>query len=110
MNKKIVNKKIFFELDKFELGVFKDKLKDIQISIKESYCVDIYKIRVSSQEIVRLSTIPFILLGSDKRDKLIEELFNKIYNNVSYGRLGAYYGNMLYEEKFYICIHKNIMI
>jgi hypothetical protein len=110
MNKKSVNKKIFFELDSFELDVFKDKLKDIKISIKESYCVDIYKIRVSSQEIERLSTIPFILLGSDKRDKLIEELFNKIYNNVSYGRLGSYYGNMLYEEKFYICIHKNIMI
>jgi len=102
------NKKIYFELDSFELGVFKDKLKDVKISIKETYCVDIYKIRVSTQEIERLSTIPFTLLGSDKRDKLIEELYNKIYNHVSYGRLGAYYGNMLYESKFYICIHKDI--
>jgi len=59
-------------LDSFELDVFKDKLKDVKISIKESYCVDIYKIRVSSQEIVIISTVPFILLGSDKRDKLIE--------------------------------------
>jgi len=109
MQKKIVNKKICFELDSFELGVFKDKLKDIKISIKESYCVDIYKIRVSSQEIERLSTIPFILLGYEKRDKLIEELFSIIYNNVSYGRIEAYYGNMLYEEKFYICIHKDIL-
>lgn len=94
MNKKIVNKKIFFELDKFELDVFKDKLKDIKISIKEAYCVDIYKIRVSTKKIERLSTIPFTLLGSDKRDKLIEELYNKIYNNVSYGRLGSYYGDI----------------
>jgi hypothetical protein len=109
MNKKNYKKKISFELDSFELDVFKDKLKNIKISIKEAYCVDIYKICVSSQEIVRLSTIPFTLLGSDKRDKLIEELYNKIYNNVSYGRLGAYYGNMLYEEKFYICIHKDIL-
>jgi hypothetical protein len=103
------NKKITFELDNFGLDVFKDKLKDIKISIKESYCVDIYKIRVSSQEIERISTVPFTLLGSDKRDKLMEELFNIIYNNVSYGRLGAYYGNMLYEPKFYICIHKDIL-
>ncbi len=109
MNKKIVNKKFFFELDSFELGVFRDKLKDIKISIKESYCVDIYKIRVSTKEIERLSTIPFTLLGSDKREKLIEDLYNKIYNNVSYGRIGSYYGNMLYEEKFYICIHKDIL-
>jgi hypothetical protein len=107
--KKNLNKKIYFELDSFELGVFKDKLKDIKISIKEFYCVDIYKIRVSTQEIERLSTIPFTLLGSDKRDKLMEELFNIIYNNVSYGRLGAHYGNMLYESKFYICIHKDIL-
>lgn len=107
--KKNINKKIFFELDNFRLDVFKDKLKDIKISIKESYCVDIYKIRVSSQEIERMSTVPFILLGSDKRDKLMEELYNIIYSNVSYGRLGAYYGNMLYESKFYICIHKDIL-
>ena len=109
MNKKIVNKKIFFELDSFELDVFKNKLKDVKISIKESYCVDIYKIRVSSQEIERISTVPFILLGADKMDKLMEELFSIIYNNVSYGRLGSYYHNMLYEEKFYICIHKDIL-
>jgi hypothetical protein len=108
MKKKNVDKKIYFELDSFELGVFKDKLKDVKISIKETYCVDIYKIRVSTKEIERLSTIPFTLLGSDKRDKLIEELYKKIYNHVSYGRLGAYYGNMLYEQKFYICIHKDI--
>ncbi len=103
------NKKIIFELDSFELGVFKDKLKDIKISIKESYCIDIYIIRVSTQEIERISTVPFTLLGSDKRDKLMEELFNIIYSNVSYGRLGSYYGNMLYESKFYICIHKDIL-
>lgn len=108
--KKNINKKIYFELYSFELDVFKDKLKDIKIPIKESYCVDIYKIRVSTQEIERISTVPFTLLGSDKRDKLMEELFNIIYNNVSYGRLGAYYGNMLYEEKFYICIHKDIFM
>jgi hypothetical protein len=109
MNKKNINKKIFFELDNFDLDVFKDKLKDIKIAIKEAYCVDIYKIRVSSKEIERISTIPFTLLGSNKRDKLMEELFKIIYNNVSYGRLGSYYHNMLYEEKFYICIHKDIL-
>jgi hypothetical protein len=34
MNKKDYKKKISFELDSFELDVFKDKLKDIKISIK----------------------------------------------------------------------------
>jgi hypothetical protein len=109
MNKKNINKKIWFELDNFELDVFKDKLKDIKILIKEAYCVDIYKIRVSSKEIERISTLPFTLLDSENRDKLIEKLFMIIYHNVSYGRIGPYYGNMLYESKFYICIHKNIL-
>ena len=109
MNKKNINKKISFELDSFKLDVFNNKLKDIKLSIKEAYYVDIYKIRVSSKEIERISTVPFTLLDSDKRDKLMEELFIRIYNNVSYGRLGSYYHNMLYEPKFYISIKKDIL-
>ena len=121
-----MNRKIFFDLDTVDSGLFVDKLRSVGLEVETPYYIDIFVVpfdreiaknflkrfsrrREGSDELFLIKTIPFVLYSTENMEEKLKYLFFYIFLSVSYADIGNYcVGGECYNKAFCVEIYRGV--